>query len=170
MKKAFGLVSASLLLLGTGCIPTPQAMIEKVVEQKINQELKGEGTVDLAGNGVTINNEFEGTSARFGDNVALPADFPKDIPIIDGAKIVGVAVTNSDGSWVTMTTDKSVEESAAWYDDQLKKDAWVLSASYAAGGMSTKMYERDNLGLTVIVAAGENGEPNSIMVTESIAN
>lgn len=170
MKKALVLASASLLLLGAGCIPTPQSLIQNAVENKINKELGDKANIDLDDNGVTINNEEDGTSAKFGENVKLPENFPKEIPVLDGSKVVGVAVTKAEGSWISMTSDKSVEEAEAWYEDSLTADGWEVTGSYAGGGMSTKMFEKDDLGLTVIVAAGEDGDPTTVMVTESIQN
>ncbi|MFA5947207.1 MAG: hypothetical protein WC813_04270 [Patescibacteria group bacterium] len=170
MKKALVLASASLLLLGAGCIPTPQSLIQGAVENKINSELKGDATVDLDNNGITINNDEEGTSASFGENVQLPDNFPKEIPVLDGAKILGVAVTLKEGSWISLTTDKTVEEAASWYDAKLLAAGWTVSGAYSARGMATKMYENGSLNLAVIVSAGEDGGPTGVMVTESVVN
>jgi hypothetical protein len=167
-SKYLALASASLLLVGAGCLPTPQSLVQNAVENKINAELDGEGTVDLDDNGITINGDDDGTTARFGENVKLPDNFPKEIPVLDGAKVAGLAVTKDEGAWITMSTDKSSNDAASWYDTKLAADGWEVSGSYSARGMLTKMFEKGNLSLTVIVSDGENGDPTSVMVTESI--
>lgn len=170
MKKILAFASASLLFLGAGCVPTPQSLMQGAIENKINAELKGDATVDLDDNGITINDDDEGTTASFGENVKLPDNFPEEIPVLDGAKIVGVTVTLKEGSWISLITDKTVEEAAGWYDAKLLGAGWTVSGSYTAGGMTTKMYENGSFNLTVIVSAGEDGGPTGVMVTETVVN
>lgn len=144
--------------------------MQGAVENKINAELKGDATVDLDDNGITINDDDEGTTARFGENVKLPDNFPEEIPVLDGAKIAGVTVTLKEGTWISMTTEKTAEEAAGWYDAKLLAADWTVTGTYSARGMMTKMYENGSFNLTVIVSAGEDGGPTGVMVTETVVN
>jgi hypothetical protein len=175
--KYIALACASVVLLGSGCVLNPATFVvnkleeatKDVAENRINAELNGEGSIDLDNNSVTFTDENNG-SVQFGENVSIPDNFPKEIPILDGAKVVGVAVTVDEGSWVSLTTDKTVDEVARWYDEQLLSAGWTVEGSYTARGMATKMYENGSMKLSVIISAGEDGGPTGVMVTESFVN
>jgi len=158
---------ASIVLLGAGCIPTPQNLIQGAIENKINSELGTDGSVKINDDGVSVTDKTDGSTTSFGENVKLPENFPNDVPIIDGAKVAGVAVTKAQGAWVTLTTDKSVDDVANWYHEKLTSAGFEQTATYSTSEMVTKSYQKDRIFIDFVVTAGSEGDPTSIMLTET---
>ncbi len=165
--RYIALASASLLFLGAGCLPSPQNLIQGAIENKINNELGTDGSVKINDDGVSVTDKKDGSTTSFGENVALPENFPKDVPIMDGAKVAGVAVTKDQGSWITMTTGKSVDEVVAWYQDKLTAGGFEMISTYSGDGMTTKSYTKGTIAIDFVVSAGSEGDPTSIMLTET---
>jgi hypothetical protein len=68
--------------------------------------------------------------------VDLPADFPKDVPVIKGAT-VKVAMSQGNRMVVHLYTSSSVPEAAKFYNEALKGQGWQIESSTIASDMST---------------------------------
>lgn len=68
--------------------------------------------------------------------VDLPADFPRDVPVIKGAT-VKVAMSQGNRMVVHLYTSSPVAEAAKFYDEALKGQGWQIESSTIASDMST---------------------------------
>lgn len=76
---------------------------------------------------VTINN--------VGDNsVGLPADFPKDVPILKGATLK-VAMSQGERMVVHLYTTASIADAAKYYNAELKDRGWNIENTSHSGEM-----------------------------------
>src|SRR5687768_3361601 len=88
MKYQLPLVAFALTIAvtdTTGCGNSAENAQEKVIEQALAQDGVG-AKVDLKANGSVsyTATDKSGSSFSAGENVALPADFPKDLPTVEG--------------------------------------------------------------------------------------
>lgn len=167
MKSRYiALATASLLLLGAGCVPSPVGFIKDAVGNKINREIGEDGSVNFDDDSVSFTDD-DGTTSSFGDDVSIPDNFPSDVPIPDDSTVVGVAVTPDQGSWATFTTDLSVDEVTSWYDDELSSDGWESTGTYSSSGMSSQTYSKDGLTISLLVTEATDDTPTTVVVTET---
>lgn len=150
MKKHVTFLAASsvFLLMGAGC---GQTAVETGTEAQINAGLKGNGSVDINDN--TYNYKTNtGDTFSVGENVKIPDDFPKDVPVYPEAKVVTAMITGADGgASLTMTTPDVVEKVGAWYADQLKD--WTKAATYSYAGGETRQYTKDKATISLSMTA-----------------
>jgi len=102
---------------------------------------------------------------KYGENLTIPSDFPSNIPVIPGAKIVTVSTKTEDGTaFVSFTSEKSAEEVMAYYKDELKNKGWIFGSEYSGAmlGFSNATHE-----IGVIVSKGDNGLTSVVISTTS---
>jgi len=155
--KLYGLLVMlpAMAITLAGCGKSVSQMIgEKVAQTAINSQTGGKANVDLSNNNVKVNSK-EG-SYEAGDNVKLPDGFPSDVYVIPGK--IGSAITSasSAGFTISITTDKSVEEAAAAYQDKFKADGWKITGTMNFGESSSVVAEKDNRTASVIISKGDN--------------
>ena len=97
----------------------------------------------------------------------LPADFPKDVPILKDAT-VKVAMSQGNRTVVHLYTTSPVAEAAKFYSEALKGQGWRIESSTIASDMSTLSarkgrsvcgvtISRDGRGTLVRLAVSETG-------------
>lgn len=148
--------SAALACSGGGDDEAAERLVEQAIEDS------GGGDVDI----------------EVG-NATLPDDFPKEFPIYEGAKVT-FTLTGSGGSgqggdtWtVSWETKDSVEKVTKFYQDNLSKNQWTVSAtstdstgasffidrdfgSRSIGGLVTITREDDVTAITAIIGEDSN--------------
>jgi len=67
--------------------------------------------------------------------IALPAGFPKDVPLLDGAS-VKVAMTQGKQMLVHLSAPGSVADAAKFYDGALKQQGWEIDSTVNAADVS----------------------------------
>lgn len=96
--------------------------------------------------------------------VALPADFPKDVPLLKEAVVKAVMGTSDRGNLVVMlSAAKPFAEVAAFYQQSLKEQGWSTESSMntGEGAMSTHKKAGRDLMLTV----AKDGKDTNIQIT-----
>ena len=148
------IVVVSLALLLAGCsrsktISTPNGNVK--VEESGNQS-----TVTVTGeNGAKVTIAGEGTK--------LPDDYPKDVPVVGGAKIVMVT-SAPDGSSLIMESPDSFDKTVAFYKQAIADNGWKSDATVAAEKMTMYSATKDTRHL--VVQVGESDGKCS--VTQSV--
>ncbi|MFZ2804623.1 MAG: hypothetical protein WA001_05395 [Patescibacteria group bacterium] len=174
LKRAFPIVAsvAALSFLGAGC--NPVASVQQSVENKIGQSV-AQGIVSQAtggkvnlnenGNSVSFTDNKTGGTMAFGDNVAIPSDFPKDAPIYPGATANGVVMqkTGDMSASLTLKTTDDVAKVAAWYDAQLKS-GWSQDESSNISGMEIRSYSKADAKLDLTISSGGDNAGSSIVL------
>jgi hypothetical protein len=67
---------------------------------------------------------------------ALPADFPKDVPVLKGA-MLKLAISQPDKTIVHLQTTSSIADAAKYYDAELKNQGWRIESETRSGDMYT---------------------------------
>jgi len=163
MKKrllALALIISALFLL-SGCLSTT----EKTVTDKNGNKV----TVDGKNGKLKIKNKKGEGQAEFGDNVKLPKDFPKDIPIYKGAKINTAITTKNDSGtskMVTFEVKSSLQKITDFYQKELNNSGYRISGTFSSNKLATFTAEKDNTKLVMSIAQNKNKSIVSINVTE----
>jgi hypothetical protein len=122
----------------------------------------------------SLNFNQNGNSISIGGNVALPANFPSDVPIYPGSKIK-LATKSEKGDYsVTLTTSDSQEKVSSYYKEQMAAKGWALDNEEALGeigqmnglGSFTKDSQKTNL---AVLQNKENGT-TTVFITVSKVN
>ena len=106
---------------------------------------KKEQNVAVPGGNVTITQQAGGTTMEMRSDkgekvkvtasdkgVALPANFPADVPIMPGAT-VKMAMTSGDALSVTFSVAASQADALKYYEDNLKSKGWEIAATMNMG-------------------------------------
>jgi hypothetical protein len=146
----------TIVLLGAGCA---QNIAEEATERAIERETGGSAEVDIGDNEVSFRDEESGATATWGEDVAIPSDFPADVLVYGNAKVNAVTMSDEDGSegaWLTLSTSDSVATVIGWYESELSSTGWTRQGSYSVQGSEMRVYEKAGATITVS-AAGEEG-------------
>jgi hypothetical protein len=113
-RRTAAVLTAALALLGTatGCGGTTDQLAEEAAERAA--EAAGEDVeLDVDGDSVTVESEEGSVTSTAGDE--LPADFPEDVPLVDGTVAFSQTLEVPDGtSWtVLLETTGSVPDITA---------------------------------------------------------
>jgi hypothetical protein len=144
--------------------------VERVAEKAIEEQTGGNADVDITKDGAKIQTKDGSASINTGE---LPADFPKDVPIPKGAKVVaGSSGGKSDpvGASAALTTTEKPDDVAKFYKAKLPAEGWTVdeNASAAAGGVSgaeSVIANKDGRTLSVVVATSPATSETSIILT-----
>ena len=121
----------------------------------------GQSAVTITGNNgekMTINSE--GTK--------LPDDYPKDVPVASGAKIVmSTSVDNktTKGSHLVLESTDSLDKITEFYKKGLADNGWKISATFAQPQMTIITAAKDNRELSLSVQQGDGKST----ITQSVA-
>lgn len=135
---------------------------EKASEAAVEQALEGEGQdVDITEDGATVTDD-QGNKFTVGADVALPDNWPAEIPTFDGGTLSLVSVEGSGRVSAVWVTEASVEEASAAYVGALKAAGYTETSMANANGMVVGTYTGN--GYTVNVnTMGADGQ-TSVMV------
>lgn len=161
---------------GLGCNPFQGAKdkINEKIGESVAEGLLGKATggkVDIKEDGgqVVFTDNKTGGSVAFGEDVKLPDDFPKNVPIYPGSKIGGVTVSkqNNPSAWVVLSSEDEVKKLVDWYADQTKSNGWKEESSLSLDKTEVRTYSKDNekLGLNVMPSEDETKGKSSAIIT-----
>lgn len=116
----------------------------------------GDQTIDVGDGQVTLSDD-------------LPDSFPDDFPIYDGADLQGSYTGENEGiqgTVATWTTGDSVEDVAAFYEQELDGDNWTVQSQGDQGGLGSFFValNSDESQAAYVYISGSDGE-TSILVT-----
>jgi hypothetical protein len=141
---------AVLVALSFGCGKGEKTYQTPGGEVKVQQK-SGEVTYEVKGK------DGEKLTVAAGDKgVALPADFPDDVPIFKGAT-VKVAMTQGKQKIVHLYAPVAVAEAAKFYGDELKSRGWEIESTMNMGEVSMVSAKKKNRQCSVTVAKESGG-------------
>ena len=158
---ALGLLVPTLGLGSAGC---------GVDEETIETDA-GDVSVSRDGEDVHVTARDGQVEGRFGQGAELPENFPDDVPIPDGAKIVGAMTSRepgSEGTMVSVQSDGSGDALLKAFRADLDANGWtvdqelnmmgqrMLQASKGRRSLMVQVMERDG-GSHAMVHLGEGG-------------
>jgi hypothetical protein len=169
MKKssgvAFGVLVCSAVLVSS-CGKAKKSISEKIAEKAIEMNMKdGDGTsakVDLSKGTMTIKTKDGETAVVSGEGASVPADFPKDIYVIKGAKIQ-MSMKTPDGYMLNMQVAQPAAKLAATYETEMKAQGWEQEASLDMGETRSLSYKKD--GRQAAIVMSKSDEATTVMIT-----
>ena len=163
-RAAAGAIVAALALTLAGC---GQAA-EQAAEIAAEQALGGEGQdVEFNDEGVTVTDD-EGNEMAIGENVAVPDNWPADVPLYDGGTLQMIAV-QADGSAIAMwQVDGAPADVVAAYSASLEAAGYTQDTTSNMGGMIVEQYTGN--GMTVSLQSLDVDGATSLTVTAEPAS
>ena len=164
---------SAVSFMGFGCNPVAslqQKVGDAVTNKIVDSVTGGKVNVDSGSKQVTYKDNTTGSSVAYGENVTIPADFPKDVPVYPGAKAIGVVMTKTgdQGASLTLKTDDDTAKVIAWYEDQLKA-SWKQDSSFTANDTEIRSYSKGTAKIALTVSPGDNDKGSVISITKSIS-
>ncbi|NLE39079.1 MAG: hypothetical protein GX621_13740 [Pirellulaceae bacterium] len=98
--------------------------------------------------------------------VALPDDFPKDVPLLPGAKPTGV-VRMGETTTVTFETNKKVADVSAYYNKALATHGWRIEVSMDMQDGTMVAGNKDQRSVQVMAAKRETGAAVTVSVSKA---
>jgi hypothetical protein len=154
MRESAALVAA-LLVACCGCGKGPIPGEDVTVTSKGG----GEAVINVKTKGKEGDAQI--TVGKTG-SVSLPADFPKDVPIQEGAT-VATTMRMGDNLTVTLTLKGTLAATKAYYEAQLKKEGWTVEQTMEMGTSSMISAKKDKRECALVI--GEDKGTVSIMIT-----
>ena len=149
MKKRTIVALAILAGLAAGCGKSEKTY--KTGEGEVTVKENGD---QIAYEGTTKEGKFKMSVGEKG--VALPDDFPKDIPIMKGTT-VKTAMTQGPQTIVHLYAAKSIADAAKFYQDELKVNGWTIENSLNMGDTSMVAAKKGNRQCNVVATKEGDG-------------
>ena len=139
-----------------GCKRIQERMAQKAVEKALEESTGGK--VDIDGKGLSIKGADGKGTVAVGAGATLPKDFPKDVPIYPGAKVV-VAIQSNDkdktGYMVSLESKDAPAKIAAYYKANLK--GFTQSVDMNTGDSYTLAMTKESTGTSMTMSAASSG-------------
>lgn len=112
---------------------------------------------------VAVNTKNAKVTVAGGDgSVALPDNFPKDVPIMPGGSVKAVIKTQ-DVTSVSATMSASPQEVAKYYQDNLAGQGWKIESTLATGNVTMLSAAKDKREVTVQIGTSD-GKTAAVMI------
>ncbi len=85
-------------------------------------------------------------------NVALPDDFPQDVPVYKDAEIFGVQQVGHDGHTVLFRVDAEPSQVFSYYRDNMSNQGWKVSQEYQTPHQSFLSFQKGKTVTNMTVA------------------
>jgi hypothetical protein len=107
----------------------------------------------------------KGIQAEIGEQVKLPADFPRDVPVYPGAVAQAAFARSAEGMLVSFRSSDSKEEVFEFYASELESSGWEIEGEMEVGGqrMLTAVKQDRQAVLTIM------GDETGVGVTIALA-
>ncbi len=177
-------------VIGAGCGKAAQTVTEKVAEKAIEKSIaKDGGTADVkidtksgtvqmkgkdaSGNAYEVKTggdkdsfnlqqtDADGSVTQMGASAKIPADFPKDVPVLDGLQLLMVHVSSAKKEFLVQGKSTTpITKAAAFYREKIPAQGWKELTKMDAGEMQNMQYEKDQRVLSVMLM--KEGEETTI--------
>ena len=154
-------VLATGALMLSGCGKAKEKAAAKAMELSLRHAGANDASVDISGQKMTIKTEKGEVVFSGGDSASIPADFPKDVYVDKGAKIL-MAMKNPEGFVINLETGAAVPEVAEAYDAGMKAQGWAPDASMDMGETRSLTYKKDARQITIVIS--NSGKATSVMI------
>jgi hypothetical protein len=162
-------VLVAVSLVGAGCWNPIDAAKEKVTEGVVSGMTGGKVKMDATDGGAVFTDPETGSKMAMGEDLEIPASFPKDVPIYAGAKAKAIVMAESGdkNATISLATPDAPKAVADWYDKKLKDGGWTQTSAYSANGSFLFVFEKDTAKIAVTVASDSGAESSSITIIRS---
>ncbi len=165
MKKSLvSIVVVCALVAAGGCRRASQSWAEKLAEKAIEKESGGKADVDFKNGKVSIKTKDGEMVAVTGGSAAVPADFPKDVFVPGGAKILA-SYSTPDGRSLTMESQDSQASVISQYEAEMKKQGWTEESRTNAGEAVIRVYKKGDKRTTSILINKSSSGSQMVLTT-----
>lgn len=159
------LAAALAVALLSACGKAQEAASEAAAEKAIEASTGQKVDIDNQNGNQTVNVETgQGTlTASSGENVALPADFPKDVHLPADAALVSV-MSMGPTMTVAMKTKQALAATFETFRKAQNSDGWKETMAMQSGDGAILGFEKDGKMVMAHMASEEGGATVSITV------
>lgn len=155
LALATAVLAAGTLLAGCGQIT------ESATEQLIEQAAGGSVNVDLEGDGLTV--EGEDGAMSMGEDLALPDNWPGEVPTFADGSLVFVSVDATAGSATgTWNTDMTVDDAAASVRSAVEGAGYTIESESQVEGL--RSFGATGNGYRVDVNVASDGTATTVLI------
>jgi hypothetical protein len=156
--RVLGVCGCSLVLACAGCgQKAGEKFAEKMMEKAIEKEHGGHAKVDLSQGSVKVTTDQGESVATYGAGASVPRDFPEDVPVYGGAKVMTSAST-PEGHLLTLTTKDAVQKVIESYQSSLSAKGWKQEGLVDMGEQKSLAFKKGERAVAIVVASsGEGG-------------
>jgi len=158
----FALMGATVLF--SGCKKASEKVTEKIIEKSLKNSGASDAKVDLSQGKMSIKTDTGEMVMSTGDSVSLPADFPKDIYVIKGAKIQ-TALKMPDRYMIQLSIEQEKSKVANTYVSEMKAQGWTSDTSMDTGDTSIRIFKKDKRQTAVNIAKKDSA--SEVMLTST---
>jgi hypothetical protein len=146
-----------------------ERLFQEGIEKAIEANNPG-SDVELGANGFSVKKD-DGSAMQIGGNVALPADFPKDVPIYAGGKLVAAVTSPSTAGggndfMISYETPDSPKQVMDWYKAQMS--GYTVAAEMNYEGTSSLVLSNDggktNISITTSQGSTASTSGSTVML------
>ena len=113
---------------------------------------------------VTMNTDAGKIAVAASQGMALPADFPKDVPLMKDAVVNAVMGSTEQGSLMVFThSDAPLPDVVAFYQENLKSQGWKTGSMTNTGEGSIMTVKKD--GRDMLLTLAKDGKGTSVQVS-----
>ncbi len=168
--------AAFLLLIGCGSeesTPDPQEPVARPIPATPPKEARTElntivEKMDPDGKGMHLtatNPEGKKFNASIGDEIEIPEEFPKDVPIFPGATPMAFLSAPDEGIIVTFKSGEEQQAIFDFYQSSLPDDGWEVLEDEKFGSQLSLEAIKDIRKVTVTVRGTKGAAHVSVIVT-----
>lgn len=146
-------LAAFLVLAFAGC---GKSSSEHAAEKAVESAMAAQGQkadVSIQSDSMKITTQ-EG-SMSFGEGTKIPDDWPSDVPVYKGMKLV-TAFSSPEGGALQGTTSDSAAKVESFYKEQAAKNGWTEDASFRQGDMVSLIYKKEKRVLSMIATSADS--------------
>lgn len=142
-----------------GCKKASESSAEKAAERAIERATGNKADVNISGEAVKITGKEGGKEFSYEvsgkGGVALPQNFPEDVPRYPGAGVLSSMSQGNAMSMVTLQTGDAPERVYEFYGAKLRAAGWEIASEVSAGQMRMISGRKAERQANVTVIGGE---------------
>ena len=147
----------------TGCgKKSGEALVEKMIEKQMAKE-GVKGKVDLSDGKMTIETPQGTASYAAGEGTKVPDNFPKDVQVYAGAKVMA-SVNTPQGQNLMLESGDSAEKIIAFYKGKMTCEGWKEEMSMNQGESSVLVYKKEKRTASIVIAKSDKGAQINLTV------
>lgn len=128
---------------------------ETASENLIESTMRASGQdADVTMNSDTMQIKTEDGAMSFGEGTKLPDEWPDDVAVYKGLKLL-TAMKSREGSSIQGSTQDSLDKVTAYYKEQVTKDGWTEETVMTQAQMAMLSYSKDGRSLVVTITASD---------------
>lgn len=110
--------------------------------------------INVDGETATVTSEDGGVTFATGEAAKIPDDFPKDIPLYDGAQLVTVHQDTGAGTIALIATSSDpAAKVAQFYKEKAQANGWTQESAFDQGdAMHMLTYKKDSQQLDIFIS------------------